>query len=116
MSWGCSRSDGLASSRVDCGVGIRVFTDGEIHCVFVESDLSETDECPGPTQYRYGLAGAVICSTKGDLSEQSLGFIYNSAWPLDRADDDPLDAGIDLSLRLQALDTGAEIDTGVDGG
>ena len=114
MSSGCSRSEGLASGRVDCGLGIRVFTDGEIHCVFVEADLSEADECPDPTQYRYGLAGAVICSTRGDLSEQSLGFIYNAAWPPDIASDEFVDAGLDLGLRFQELDASAVIQTSID--
>ena len=115
ISSGCSRSDGLASGRVDCGLGIRVFTDGEIHCVFVEADLPEADECPEPTAHRYGLAGAVICSTKSELSQQALGFIYNAAWPQDSTSNEMMDSSIDLGLRFEQLDANDAIRPRIEG-
>ena len=105
LSLGCSRSDGLASERIDCGLGIRVIFDSDIHCVFAETDLSDGDECPGPTEFKYLLAGAAICSTNNDLSTPELGFIYNSAWPPERDSSERLDAGGDEGLRFQDLDS-----------
>ena len=100
----CSRSDTLSSDRLDCGLGIKVFSRNAAHCAYYADEGPAQDECPDAVPYRYTPPDTVICSSAEGLTPEWINAVINSAWPLDRGvADEPITT--DASMIDMTTDT-----------
>ncbi len=79
--FGCSRSTPLESDQLNCGDGVRVFSQNASHCAYTADDAPEA--CPTPVEHRFQLDKYVVCSSRAALPTEWLAAIVRDAWPPD---------------------------------
>ena len=108
---GCSRSDPLQSTRIDCAGGVSIFARSAAHCVYDPSDAPE--ECPNTLPHRYETGRDVVCSEVDDLTDEWLAQVINASFaPEDDAVDSGVSEGEDAVAMPDASDGEVPFETG----